>query len=75
MVLSFIVPDHIGCGLSDKPKGIHYGYRLADRVDDLDALLTHLQLESPVHLIVHDWGGAIGCAYATRYPDRIGRIR
>ena len=27
-----IVPDHIGCGLSDKPGDDRYGYRLADRV-------------------------------------------
>jgi haloalkane dehalogenase len=69
-----IVPDHMGCGLSDKPDNIRYGYRLADRVDDLDALLTHLKLKSPMHLIVHDWGGAIGCAYATRHPDRIASL-
>ena len=69
-----IVPDHMGCGLSDKPDAHRYGYRLADRVDDLDALLTELQLNAPVHLIVHDWGGAIGCAYATRHPDRIASL-
>src|SRR5690606_25199827 len=36
-----IVPDHIGCGLSDKPSDTEYNYRLDQRVADLDALLTH----------------------------------
>src|SRR4030095_13572304 len=32
-----IAPDHIGCGLSDKPRD--YDYRLARRIDDLCALI------------------------------------
>ena len=34
-----IVPDHIGCGLSDKPKADDYEYTLARRVSDLAAVL------------------------------------
>ena len=30
-----IVPDHIGCGLSDKPRRPRYDYTLKRRVDDL----------------------------------------
>jgi pimeloyl-ACP methyl ester carboxylesterase len=37
-----IVPDHIGCGLSDKPGDDRYTYTLASRVDDLEKLLEHL---------------------------------
>ena len=33
-----IVPDHIGCGLSEKPSPKQYGYRLANRVDDLETV-------------------------------------
>ena len=33
-----VVPDHIGCGLSDKPDGRSYSYRLAQRVADLGEL-------------------------------------
>ena len=69
-----IVPDHIGMGLSDKPSDDAYGYHLEQRVDDLDALLTHLEIDSKITLVVHDWGGMIGMAYATRYPDRISRL-
>lgn len=69
-----IVPDHIGCGLSDKPADSLYSFTLKQRVDDLEALLDHLNLKSNITLVVHDWGGMIGMAYATRYPERIARL-
>ena len=34
-----IVPDHIGCGLSDKPDDARYSYTLDQRVRDLQCLL------------------------------------
>jgi len=69
-----IVPDHIGCGLSDKPDIKAYDYRLKSRVDDLESLLEHLKLKENINLVVHDWGGMIGMAYALRYPKRICRF-
>jgi haloalkane dehalogenase len=69
-----IVPDHIGCGRSDKPDDSKYEYRLQSRVDDLDALLEHLDIRSKITFIVHDWGGMIGMGYMTKYPDRIKKI-
>lgn len=69
-----IVPDHIGCGLSDKPGDDRYEYRLARRVDDLCALLDHLGIDRNLTLVVHDWGGMIGLAAATRWPQRIARL-
>jgi pimeloyl-ACP methyl ester carboxylesterase len=69
-----IVPDHIGCGLSDKPQDDRYGYRLVDRVNDLEALLDHLGVRENITLVVHDWGGMIGMAYAHRHPVRIARL-
>ena len=66
-----IVPDHIGMGLSDKPGDDRYEYTLDRRVDDLEALLEHLNIRSNITLILHDWGGMIGSAFATRFPDRI----
>lgn len=69
-----IVPDHIGCGLSDKPGDDTYTYTLESRVDDLEALLDSLNATSNITLVVHDWGGMIGMAYATRYPERIRKI-
>jgi cis-3-alkyl-4-acyloxetan-2-one decarboxylase len=69
-----IVPDHIGCGLSDKPGDADYEYTLKSRIDDLEALLTSLNITENITLVVHDWGGMIGMGYATRYPDRIKRL-
>lgn len=69
-----IVPDHIGCGLSEKPAAEDYPYTLAQRVDDLEALLEHLGVRERITLVLHDWGGMIGMAYASRHPQRIARL-
>jgi haloalkane dehalogenase len=69
-----IAPDHVGCGLSDRPDEDRYEYRLRRRVDDVDALLEHLGLRERLTLVLHDWGGMIGMAYASRYPQRIARL-
>lgn len=65
-----IVPDHVGCGLSDKPGDDAYPYRLERRIDDLATLMDHLALNQPVTLVVHDWGGMIGFGWATRAGTR-----
>ena len=69
-----IVPDHIGCGLSDKPGDQAYDYTLESRINDLEALLEHLNINENITLVVHDWGGMIGMGYAARYPERIKRL-
>lgn len=69
-----IVPDHIGCGFSDKPGDDDYDYTLVNRIDDLEALLEHLDINDNITLVVHDWGGMIGMGYAARYPERIKRL-
>ena len=69
-----IVPDHIGCGFSDKPGDERYDYTLSRRVDDLERLIDHLGLTQKITLVLHDWGGMIGMAYASRHPERIGRL-
>ena len=63
-----VVPDHLGCGLSQKPaKG---EYILSAHIDRLHGLLNYLKIKY-CHLIVHDWGGAIGCGLALKNRDRI----
>ena len=69
-----IVPDHIGCGLSDKPGVAQYPYTLERRISDLGTLMDHLQPKTPVHLIVHDWGGMIGFGWAVARPEQIGSM-
>ncbi|MBI2191690.1 MAG: alpha/beta fold hydrolase [Planctomycetes bacterium] len=69
-----IAPDHIGCGLSNKPGASLYDYSLARRIEDLERLIEHLGLTRPLSLVLHDWGGMIGMGYAVRHPDRIKAI-
>ncbi len=69
-----IVPDHIGCGLSDKPGANEYPYTLARRISDLDALIEHIQPGTAIHLIVHDWGGMIGFGWAAERPEQIASM-
>jgi cis-3-alkyl-4-acyloxetan-2-one decarboxylase len=66
-----IVPDHIGMGLSAKPQD--YDYTLATRIADIEALVASLGVRR-VHLVVHDWGGAIGFGFAAKHPEMIGRL-
>ncbi|MBW3595963.1 MAG: alpha/beta fold hydrolase [Planctomycetes bacterium] len=66
-----VAPDHVGCGLSDKPRD--YPYTLSRRRDDLVALVEHLDLRD-ITLLVHDWGGAIGLGAALAAPERFSRL-
>lgn len=58
-----IVPDHLGCGLSERTPGQFF--RARDRVDHLDELLNQLGVKE-FSLVMHDWGGSIGTALAQR---------
>ncbi len=66
-----VAPDHLGCGLSDKPGD--YSYRLADHVENLVRLIDERDLRD-VTLVAHDWGGAIGLGAAVRRPERFSRF-
>jgi pimeloyl-ACP methyl ester carboxylesterase len=69
-----IVPDHLGCGMSDKPNDSEYDYRLKSRVADIATLVSHLDLKSPLALVVHDWGGMIGFSWAVDNPDQVDKM-
>ena len=66
-----IVPDHIGCGLSDKP--VDYNYTLRQRIEDVESLLDYLAIDR-FSLVLHDWGGAIGCGVAGRRDNSVDRM-
>lgn len=66
-----IVPDHMGCGLSDKPQD--YPYTLERRIVDLERLIHHLGIDR-YSLVLHDWGGAIGMGVAGCNPQKVGKI-
>lgn len=69
-----IALDHIGCGFSDKPGADTYHYTLESRVRDLDTLIRHLDLDKKISLVLHDWGGMIGLAWAVDHMDRIDKL-
>lgn len=69
-----IAPDHIGCGLSEKPTSDDYGFQLKDRLADFTTFLDKLDLKEPITLIAHDWGGMIAMAWAVVNPDKVNRI-
>ena len=66
-----IVPDHLGCGLSDKPQD--FPYTLGEHIRNLRGLLDSLNLRK-IHLIVHDWGGPIGLGTALQKPAQLDRV-
>jgi cis-3-alkyl-4-acyloxetan-2-one decarboxylase len=68
-----IAPDHMGCGLSDKPGEDRYDFQLKSRVADFGALMDHLDVRRAT-LLVHDWGGMIALAWAVANPHRVARL-
>ena len=66
-----IAPDHLGFGLSDKPRS--WSYLPADHAKNLEDLLLGLDLTN-ITLVVGDWGGPIGLSFALRHPDRINAL-
>ena len=66
-----IAPDHVGCGLSDKPQ--QYNYELEQHINNVESLVGKLGLED-VHLIIHDWGGAIGYGWAVKVPEKVRSV-
>ncbi|WP_200944001.1 alpha/beta fold hydrolase [Lysobacter sp. Root604] len=69
-----IVPDHVGMGLSDKPRDDRYTYTLQSRIDDVERLLQYLRIDGPITLAVHDWGGGIGFGWGLKHSDQIKRL-
>ncbi|MFZ2160667.1 MAG: alpha/beta fold hydrolase [Sideroxyarcus sp.] len=66
-----IAPDHIGFGLSDKPRD--WNYLPEEHAKNLDALITQLGLKD-ITLVVGDWGGPIGMQYAVTHPENVKRL-
>jgi len=66
-----MVPDHLGFGLSDRPRG--WSYRPEDQARNLARLIETLALKD-LTLVVHDYGGPIGLAYAIDHPENVCRL-
>jgi haloalkane dehalogenase len=65
-----VAPDHIGCGLSEKPQRF---LELDDHVRNLLALVDEMKLDR-ITLVAQDWGGAIGLGALMRLRERVQRI-
>jgi pimeloyl-ACP methyl ester carboxylesterase len=65
-----IVPDLRGHGWSDKPAR---GYRKAELLDDLIALLDRLEIDR-VRWVGHDWGAWVGMLAALQRPERVEQL-
>ncbi len=66
-----IAPDHLGCGLSDKPQD--FSYTLEAHIDNLQNLLNSLGVKR-FSLVMHDWGGAIGMGLAGRLSEHVDKL-
>jgi pimeloyl-ACP methyl ester carboxylesterase len=66
-----LAPDHLGFGLSERPAT--WSYRPADQARNLARFIDTLGLKD-VTLVVHDFGGPIGLAYALDHPENIRRL-
>ena len=65
-----IAPDHIGCGLSEKPARY---FTLREHIENLTALVDRLALDR-ITLVAQDWGGAIGLGAMLETPERLQQI-
>lgn len=65
-----IACDMLGFGFSAKPRG--HAYSLLEQADLQQALLAHLRVEGPVHVLAHDYGDSVAQELLTRHHE--GRI-
>jgi len=66
-----VAPDLRGYGGTDRPS---HGYDLDTLAADIYQLARHLQPGRPVHVVGHDWGGAIAYHLAARHPEVVDRL-
>lgn len=63
-----IAVDQLDMGYSERT-GVRR--RLADRIEDLDALTHALALTGPVVVVAHDWGGPIALGWVQRNASQV----
>lgn len=66
-----IAIDLLGFGKSDKRDDVDYTARL--HADIVEAFIEKLDLKNLI-LVLHDWGGPLGAAYAVNHPDNIAGL-
>ena len=68
-----VAPDHLGCGLSDKPTAHEFEYDLEGHSNNVKELVNFLGFKK-FNLVVHDWGGAIGLSAFRDEFERINKL-
>jgi pimeloyl-ACP methyl ester carboxylesterase len=66
-----VLYDLRGHGMSERPTT---GYRIADFVADLAALIARLELRPPVQLVGNSFGGTLALAVAAAHPELVRAI-
>lgn len=66
-----VAPDMPGFGRADKPR--QFSYTVEGYARHLDALLKVRGIQR-VHLVLHDFGGPWGLAWAATHPDRFASV-
>jgi haloalkane dehalogenase len=66
-----VAPDLLGFGRSEAPAS--FSYRPPAHATLVERLLRGLGL-TDLTLVLHDWGGPIGLAYALRHPGTVRRL-
>jgi pimeloyl-ACP methyl ester carboxylesterase len=64
--LRVLAPDQRGYSPGARPSG-RRPYRMSELLGDVEALVAASGADR-VHLVGHDWGGAVGWAFAERHP-------
>lgn len=68
-----IAPDLPGYNLSDKPNNLDF-YQVPHLIEFISKFITMVSPEQKVHLVAHDWGGAIAWPLAAFYPQNIEKL-
>jgi len=67
-----LAPDLPGFGHSAVPDGFRFS--LSEMADFIDELVAALAISKPLNLVVHDFGGPYGLAWAVTNPEKVRRI-
>jgi pimeloyl-ACP methyl ester carboxylesterase len=65
-------PDLPGFGRSELPSGSKFS--LEEMAQFIDDLIAAFKISAPLNLVVHDFGGIYGLAWAVKHPQRVRRL-
>jgi acyl-coenzyme A synthetase/AMP-(fatty) acid ligase/pimeloyl-ACP methyl ester carboxylesterase len=66
-----IAIDQLGMGFSSRS---HDARTLAMRIADVDSFLVATNIDGPITLMAHDWGGPVALGWAQQNPSRVAGL-